>query len=249
MYKTINGLVLGRTRFSDSHAYLNILTEEGKISVLAHGIMSPKNKNFSSCLPYTYSEFVLKVTGDKITLSQATALRYLIKEGVDFEKLTLANYIVSMARDTAYASEDAGKILEITVIALKMLSLAKCSGEIVKAVFELRLMNALGFCPDFSGCLNCGKKVEDGYFVLSDGAFICDKCNYDERQRAVKVQKELTLALEHFFSLSEKESYGIRFSDPVLENAFITLAERFSLEHLDCASSALNFYKENLKNF
>lgn len=247
MYKTVKGLVLLRTRFSDSHAYINVLTDEGKLSILAHGIMSPKNKNFSACQPYTYSEFVVKTVGEKNTLSQATALCHLIKQGVDFEKLTLANYIVSMARDTSFDSEDAENILEITSLALRMLS--GDNGKIVKAVFELRLMNALGFCPDFSGCLKCGKKVENGYFVLSEGSFVCDDCHLDENIRAVRVEKELIRALEYFFSLSVRDSFGIRFSDSVQENTFITLAERFSLEHLDCARSALGFYKDNIKNF
>ncbi len=247
MYKTVKGLVIGRNRFSDSHAYINILTDEGKLSVLAHGIMSPKNKNFSACQPYTYSEFVVKLNGEKITLSQASALNYLVKQGTDFEKLTVANYIVSMARDTSFNSEDAKNILEITAIALKMLSTE--NSKIVKAVFELRLMNALGFCPDFSGCLVCTGEVKSGYFILSQGSFVCDGCHFDNNERAVKVDGELIKALEHFFTLSVRDSFGIRFSDSVQEHTFYTLAERFSVEHLDCATAALNFYKENLKNF
>ena len=249
MFKTIEGLVLKRTRFSDSHAYIKILTKEGLVTFLAHGIMSPKNKNSISCQPYTYSEFVLKGTGESFSLSSASTICHLIKQGVDFEKLSLANYIISMASDTAFDVEDAPEILTLTCTTLKVLGSTDTPVKIVKAVFELRLMASLGFYPDFSGCLKCRKSSKDAHFILDEGGFICDDCFFDENRRAVKVDSELIGALKHLFELPLKSAFGIRFADSVRETAFITLAERFSIEHLDCATSALNFYKDNIKNF
>ncbi|MBQ7897313.1 MAG: DNA repair protein RecO [Clostridia bacterium] len=249
MYKTIEGLVLRRTRFSDSHAYVRILTNEGIITFLAHGIMSPKNKNSISCQPYTYSEFVLKVSGESCSLSSATTLRHMIKQGVDFERLSLSNYVVSMANDTAFDVTDAPEILALTCTALKVIDSTDTPSDIIKAVFELRLMAGLGFLPDLDGCLKCGKSNGEGFFLFEEGGFVCQDCHIDETRRAVRVDGELMGALRLLFEMPLKNAFGIRFSDPVKKNAFITLAERFSLEHLDCAGDALNFYKENIKNF
>ncbi len=249
MYKKINGLVIGRNRFSEAHAYVKILTDEGIISFVGHGVMSPKNKSFSACQPYTYGEFVLKVTGERISLSEASAECHLIRQGADFEKISLANYVIEMARETSFDTSDAPDILALTYITLYTIDRTDTPSDIVKAVFELRLASALGFQPDFSGCVVCEKEITEGTFLISEGGFICSDCHLGESARAVGVSGGLVKALKHLFEISPKEAFGIRFKDSVERTAFTTLAERFSLEHLDSAHSALTFYKDNIKNF
>ena len=248
MYKKIEGLVLSRNRFGESHAYVKILTKEGIITFLGHGIMSIKNKSFTACQPYTYSEFVLKVSGENISLSSADTIIHLIKQGVDFERLSLANYFISLASDTAFDGEDAESILSLVCHALKNVGNPDSPVDIIKAVYELRLTAALGFFPDFTECMVCGKKKE-GLFIPSEGGIICSDCMTVERDDGIKVSRSLIEGITRLLSLPPKEAFGIRFSDEGMRNAFITLAERFSLEHLDCAVRALKFYKDNLINY
>lgn len=249
MYKTIEGLVLQRNRFSESHAFVKILTRQGVINFLGHGIMSSKNKSFSSCQPYTFAEFVLKVSGENVSLSSATTIVHLIKQGVDFERLSLANYLITLASETAFDREDAEAILSLVCHALKNAGNPDVPCDIVKAVYEIKLTAALGFLPDFSACFNCGKGKSEGYFIPSEGGFICSDCLIDERKDAVKITPELTRGISKLLELPPKEAFGIRFSDDAMKNAFLTLAERFSTEHLDCAIQALKFYKDNMINY
>ena len=249
MYKKVEGLVLSRNRFSESHAYVKILTKEGIITFLGHGIMSTKNKSFSSCQPYTFSEFVLKVSGENISLSSASAITHLIKQGVDFERLSLANYLISLASETAFDSEDAESILSLVCYALKNTGNPEVPTDIIKAVYEIRLSAALGFLPDFTSCLICGKEKTEGLFIPSEGGIICPDCVSVEREDGIRVSLELKSGISHLLTLTPKEAFGIRFSDDTMKNAFVTLAERFSAEHLDCATHALKFYKDNLKNY
>lgn len=249
MFKTIKGLILRRKKFGEAHAYVTALTEEGLITFGAYGIMSPKSKNFASCQPYTLSEFVLTVKGESFTLSQASTVSRVIKQGIDFERLSLANYISSMASDTAFTSEDAPAIYSLTCTALSLTDGDQVPSEIIKAVYELRLTAALGFYPDLGECIKCGRKPDGGLFVFSEGGVICSECMVSEGTRGVTVTKGLMNALEHMLALPDRNAFGIRFSDPIAMNAFCTLAERFSSEHLDCAATALGYYKQNLKNF
>lgn len=215
----------------------------------AYGVMSPKSKSFASCQPYTLAEFVLTAKGDSLTLSQASTISHLIKQGIDFERLSLANYISSMASETTFAQEDAPAIYSLTCTALSLTDRSDAPSEIIKAVFELRLTSALGFYPDFSSCIYCGRTPDGGVFIHSEGGVVCKACLLPEGVQGVSVSRALLTALEHMLSLPDAKAFGIRFSDPVALNAFCTLAERFSAEHLDCATSALTYYKQNLKNF
>lgn len=249
MYKKVEGLVLSRNRFGESHAYVKILTKEGIITFLGHGIMSTKNKSFGGCQPYTFSEFVLKVSGENISLSSADTITHLIKQGVDFERLSLANYLISLANDTAFDNEDAESILSLVCHALKSTGNPEVPTDIIKAVYELRLTSALGFFPDLTSCIICGKEISEGLFIPSEGGIICPDCESFEREDGIKVSLELKNGISHLLSLPPKDAFGIRFSDEAMKHAFTTLAESFSLEHLDCALNALKFYKDNLKNY
>ena len=249
MFKKVKGLILRRKRFGEAHAYITALTEEGLIVFSAYGIMSPKSKSFAACQPYTLSEFVLSSKGNGFTLSQASAVSYLIRQGMDLERLSLANYIASMASETSFSPEDAPSIYALTCTALSLTGKEDVPSEIIKAVFELRLTAELGFYPDLEECAVCGKKQNGGLFLPSEGGIICNSCLVPEGVKGVTVSEALVSAIAHMLTLSHRQAFGIRFTDSVEMNAFCTLAERFSSEHLDCAVVALNFYKQNIKNF
>ncbi len=249
MFKTVKGLVLKRRRFGEAHAYITALTEEGLVTFSAYGVMSPKSRNFASCQPYTLSELVLSSKGDGYTLSQASTVSHLIRQGIDFERLSLANYIAAMASETSFTDEDAPAIYSLTCTALSLTDSSQIPSEIIKAVFELRLTSALGFYPDLTECMVCGREPDGGVFLHTDGGIICTRCIVPEGVQGVTVTKGLIGALEHMLSLNDRQAFGIRFLDPVAMNAFCTLSERFSSEHLDCAVSALSYYKNNIKNF
>lgn len=246
MYRNIQGIVLKRTRFSESSAYITVITENGIEKFSAKGILSPKNKNRSAVSLFALSEFVLTEKGDVSTLSSTTLIKSLIRPGIDFEALAVANYIASLAHDTDFTEEDAPAIYKLLGVALNILDKKETSPVIIKAVFELRLMAELGFFPDVKYCSKCHKPFEEGVFLSFEGSVLCPACEVFYEGKKVTLTPSLTSALTTFFSLSNAHAFGIRFANSEQQNAFITLAEEFSVSHLDCALSALTYYKKNL---
>lgn len=248
MYRTIKGIVLKKTRFGDSSAYITVITEAGLEKFSAKGIYSPKSRNAPACVLYAFSEFVLSERNEAATLSSAALIKPLIRQGVDFEALAVANYISSLAHDTTFTEEDAGVVFRLLGTALSILNKMETPAPIVKAVFELRLMARLGFYPDIENCARCGKPFENGVFMPLEGTALCDKCEVFSEGDKVFFPQSLHDGLEKLLSLSDAAAFGIRFSEEKTENAFINLAEKFSANHLDCAMAALSFYKTNIKN-
>ncbi len=74
MYKTVKGIVLKKTRFADSSAYITVICETGLEKFSAKGIFSPKNRNAPATVLYAFSEFVISVKGENATLSSASPL-------------------------------------------------------------------------------------------------------------------------------------------------------------------------------
>ncbi len=249
MYKTVIGLILRRRKFGEANAYLTALTQDGLITFAAYGVFSHRNKNFASCQPYTLCELVLSYKGENAHLSEASAISHLIKQGIDFEHLSLANYISSMACETNFSNEDAPAIYSLTCTALSLIGKGEIPCNIIKAVFEFRLTASLGFMPDLTACAICQGSHDGGLFSPSLGGVVCAKCTPNKNIPGTQMSPVLISALKHIFSLNDRESFGIRFSGKELLDVFCEAAEKYALEHLECAITALNFYKQNLDNF
>ena len=248
MYKTIKGIVLKKTRFADSSAYITVITETGLEKFSAKGIFSPKSKNAPACVLYALSEFVLSVRGENATLSGASLIKPLIRQGVDFETLAVATYISTLAHDVTFSEEDAGAVYRLLGNALAILNKMETPYATVKAVFELRLMAALGFYPDLECCARCGKAVDSGWFLQFEGGVICKDCEPFSTEERIPLSGSLKSGLEALLNMPDASAFGIRFSDVNTERAFYRLCEEFSVSHLDCAVTALNYYKTNIKN-
>ena len=248
MYKTVKGIVLKKTRFSDSSAYITVICESGIEKFSAKGIFSPKNRNAPATVLYALSEFVISVKGENATLSSACLIRPLIRQGVDFESLALANYVATLAHDVTFTEEDAPSVYRLLGTSLAIINKMEVPCRIIKAVFELRLMAYLGFYPDIEACDRCGKSFEGGYFLPQDGNVICHECEVFTEKKKIPLPHSVSDALEHLLSASDSAAFGIRFKNEKVELDFVSLAEEFSVNHLDCAIGALNFYKTNLKN-
>jgi DNA repair protein RecO (recombination protein O) len=245
MYKTIQGIVLKRTRFSDSSAWVSVLTETGVERFSAKGILSPRNKNSSAAAPFALSEFVILCKGDSATLSSASLIRALIRQGVDLDGLALANYISTLAHEVSFAEEDAPAIYRLLGTALTLINSHEASLPTVKAVFELKLMAYLGFYPELDTCERCGKAFISGVFLPHDGTVLCKDCEPLSDRVSVPLSESMHDGLQRLLTLPDKAAFGIRFSDPKSERLFSRLTEEFSASHLDCAITALRYYKNN----
>lgn len=249
MEQKILGLILKQTKFGEAHAYVTALTEEGLLTFLAYGIASRKKKSFVACQPFTLTELILQKRGDTLSLKECDTVRHLISQGVDFGGLALANYVVTLAGETAFDKEDAPCILKITSVVLDAINKKSAPYNIIKAVFELTLLSALGFAPDLEVCTRCSAPLEKGYFSSREGGIVCERCSSLSDNAGIRTDAELCHAMRHLLSIDVKSALGIRFAEPSQERAFCAIAENFSVEQLDSALGALKFYKENIKNF
>ncbi len=248
MYKKIKGIVLKRVPFAESSAYITVLTETGLEKFSAKGILSRRNKNSAACALWAYSEFILSCRQDNQTLSSVSLLKSLIRQGVDFEALAVANYVSSLAHDVTFNQEDAPAIYKLLGATLAEINKMKVSPALIKAVFELRLMSKLGFSPDIAICSHCSEPFEEGYFLPSEGVALCQNCSVFTEKEKVPLSHGTAIGINTLLSLSDSAAYGIRFSDKMSETRFESLCEKFSVNHLDCAFAALGYYKTNIKN-
>ena len=161
------GLVLKETRYKESDRIITILTPGlGVISASAQSSLRLKNKLFSACGLFCYSEFVLLPGRNMYTVREAESKNVFHGIASSIEGMSLAMYMAEMAAALSPTGEEAEKELRLLLNCLYMLSEKKADLRVIKAVFELRTMSECGFLPGPAGglsalCRLCTESRED----------------------------------------------------------------------------------------
>ncbi len=244
MMLTVKGIVIRTLKYSDFDRLITVITEEhGKLFFKACGINSLKSKNAAACSLYTYSEFVIRQNGEHAYLVRSSPLYYPLRRGCDLCRLALAGYFAQLAMDTVYDAETSAMVLKLLVNALFVLSKKDRECDLVKAVFELRLLAALGYSPLLDGCCSCGKELSFAprmFFHWIEGDLICDDCLPDGRS---PLSRDCLLLMKRSVECDEKGAYAVNVAPSLLQE-LSRASERFLLNQLERKYDTLDFYKE-----
>ena len=224
------GLVLKETRYKESDRILTILTPElGVISASAQSSLRLKNKLFSACVLFCYSEFVL-LPGRNIST---------------IEGMSLAMYLAEMAAALSPTGEEAAKELRLLLNCLYMISEGKTDLHVVKAVFELRTMSECGFLPQLVCCKICEKYDGPAFYLdPQEGILLCEDCA-KKAGKTCNLDMGALYALRHICLVEDKKIFAFKISVGSLAK-LSAVAERYALTHLDKPLKSYDFLKSVL---
>ncbi len=245
---TLNGLVIGETKLTDTKRYIKILTDTlGTISVVVHGATSMKSKNLAPVRMFTYSSFTLTQRKDSFTLKEGAVIKSFFALGSDPKKLALASYIASVAGYVSSEGEDMKALLSLTLNSLYALSESEKSTELIKAVFELKCAVVIGFSPALIACTHCSSDIAGGGFLfINDGEVVCEKC----REKTTVSDYEITFylpssivsAMRYIVYSDIKKVFSFTLPQNELE-MLGEICEKYLLNHIETAFPALKVYK------
>ena len=242
MMLTVRGLVLRVVPFRDYDKLVTVLTEDrGKLFFSANAVRSIVNPNSAACNPFTFSEFVLREKQDRYYLSKAQVLKQPLGYNCGVKALAVASYFAELCEDVGRDEEGARICLYLLMNALSLLKKEDRPVELIKAIFELRLISALGFLPQLDACGVCGKVLEENraHFHFAEGTVFCADCaaNTD----AIFVSDSCLALAKRSISAKENEAYAVKATDKLL-NEFSVFCEKYLLAQLQRGFSTLDFY-------
>ncbi len=244
MLLTVKGIVVKTVKYSDFDRLITVITEEhGKLFFKACGINSLRSKNAAACAMYTYSEFVIRQNGDHAYLVRSSPLYYPLRRGCDLSRLALAGYFAQLSLDTVYDRETSSQVLKLLVNALFVLSKKDRDPDLIKAVFELRLLTALGYAPLLDGCASCGAlsgELAVSFFDPIEGDLRCADCHWEGRLR---LERDCVALMKRSVECDEKSAYAVTVPQELLKS-FCRVCEKFLLSQLERSYDTLDFYKE-----
>ena len=246
MILTIKGLVLRSVKYGENDKLITVLTEEGKLFFKARGIRSLTSKNAAGCAAFVYSEFILDRRGDKCFLRRAQPLYTTVRAGADIQSLALAAYLAALAEDTARDAETGKMVLRLLMNALYLIAKEDRPTDLIKSVFEMRLLAANGLMPNLSECAVC-QKPSDGFpyalFRPTEGDLLCPACVTSRDEGLLRVSPEVLSLLRRAVEEKEEKAYAVRVSAQT-QRAVAAAAERFLIVQMDRTYPALQFYHQ-----
>ena len=232
MTRKVKGILLRIGQTVHDERVLTVLTEQmGCISVFAK--VSRKKTQYDQ---FYYGEWVLYETASGNYLLNSFSLEepfHELKERM--ENTFLASYLSQLVLHFCKGEpQETGVLLSLLLNGLYLLGRGKEPLQ-VKAVFELKTMQLMGYCPAIAPCEHGG-----GWFSLEDGSLLCDQCALSKK--ALPGSATAIAAMAHILNNAPQKAYGFRIPQEDLVT-LSKLTEAFALYQLDFKASALEMWK------
>ena len=179
------GLILKVINLNDNDRIFTVLTKDnGKITVMAKGIRSQKNKYFGAMQLFCFSDFIFeKKTGMYYPVGAELVENFFdIRNSV--EKVALATYIADIVNaipDEFPLEDDYFRFILNTLYMISKADEDNASFKYqllkLKSIFEFKTTAENGYAHSSGKCSVCGCTKDIKYFDLSTGCSVCEKCS------------------------------------------------------------------------
>ena len=179
VYKT-EAIVLRTMDLGEADRVLTVLTPRlGKLRVIAKGVRRPRSRIGGGLQPFSDVQLVLAVgrTFDVVTSSSLEDPHLGLRN--DLHSTAAAWYVVELVDRFCEGAADSHEAFRLLAQALSALDAGDAvSREVVARWFELALLDAMGFRPELTRCLDCGAQLEPDGNVYSPvgGGVACPSC-------------------------------------------------------------------------
>lgn len=176
MLHKFEGIVIRTTDYGESNKVVTIYSREaGKIAGMARGAKRANSRLSAVSQLFTYGYFLIQTGRGLGTLQQGEMIDSLrgIKE--DIFKTAYASYIVELLDRSTEDREKNPYLFELLYQTLNYIH-QDFDPEIVTNIFEMKMLEVLGFYPEMSGCVHCGSTEANFGFSIRENGLLCHRC-------------------------------------------------------------------------
>ena len=236
-----NGLILKVTNNRESDRTLAILTEQGIIYAYAKAARNIKSKKFAATSPLCYSHFTLFEGKELYIVNEAECKEVFFELRNDIEKMALAQYFCELLLYIIPENEDASDILKLTLNSLYFLCKSEKEIDLIKSVFELKLMCLMGYMPDIVACSECAIYEGEMFFDIIEGVLYCENCKPKNNYNLIPISNSTLSVLRHIVYSDFSELFSFTASKNTL-SLTSDLIEKYTLNKTEHQFKTLKFY-------
>ena len=227
-----NAIVLKTMPFRSSSLIITFFTRDfGKVKGIAKGVRQERELRGTAFDLFTQVEIIyyektrseLHLISDWMMLDAYPSLRKSL------ESISFASYFCDLVDQLTEVHDPNEEIFCLLHDSFKYLSAIPSSR--LARLFEIKLLELVGWLPHLDGCLTCDKKgMETGYFSARQGALYCVVCARNI-QDAKLISRETLHTLRFFSHHIFDEGLKLSLSGQA-EKDLQAFMERFFLERL-----------------
>ena len=171
------GLVIKQTNYGEADRILHIFTEDfGIVSAVAKGARKYKSHQGGAAQLLYFSSFTLAGGRDMYSLRGANTIESFFALSESLEKLALCTYLFDITKAFVPEGVPDRKILSLLLNTLYVLCTKPQPLPLVKAAYELKLLEFSGYMPSYDRCCICSKQDGNSCFSLLHGGTVCKNC-------------------------------------------------------------------------
>ena len=206
-------VVLRHRRLGEADRIVTLLTPlRGKVDAVAKGVLRPRSKLGGHLEPLARVEVLLAHGRSLDIVTQAQMLEGFPELHTDLDRLSTAMYLVELTDRMTVEHADAHEVFDLLLASL--IRLARGDGvHLVTRTFELELLAASGFRPEWRVCIACGEPVsaERATWSALGGGVVCPACRAG-RDDALAIDASVLKVLRAIQDGPYEEAARIRLS-------------------------------------
>ncbi|WP_219836310.1 DNA repair protein RecO [Paenibacillus sp. R14(2021)] len=182
MQYRVEGIVIRSMDYGEGNKIITLLTNtHGKIAVIVRGAKKVRSRHGSLSQLFTYGEYLFFRNSGLGTLTHGEIIEshHVLRE--QLELTAYSSYAAELV-DRALQEEDAGSYM---FEQLKACLASFAEGKdvmITMQLFEMKILEAAGYGPDFNACVSCGNTVPPMALSARGGGILCSRCRYKDQE-------------------------------------------------------------------
>lgn len=121
----------------------------------------------------------------------------------DLDKLIYSSYILDLTEEVASPGQEDNHLFYLLLQTLSYLCYSDLNPEDITRVFEIKLMDHLGYRPVLDSCIICGSNTDPYHFDVRQGGLICAAC-HNMGERGYNIQMGTIKTIEHILDMDFK---------------------------------------------
>ncbi|MBM4055932.1 MAG: DNA repair protein RecO [Planctomycetes bacterium] len=179
-----DAITLGRTDYSDASQIIIFYTRDyGKIHVIAKGFKRTSGKYNSKAidlLTHYRIIFIKKEHSTLHTLTDAVLQNSYPLFRKDLDTYFKVSYMAELINEFTEKNDPSEPLFDLFLNTLNHISADTTNATIWLLAFELKMLNILGYLPEWAHCIQCKKSIQQQErvsFYAVEGGARCVACN------------------------------------------------------------------------
>ena len=238
----VNGMVLSATPVGDYDKRIVLLTKErGKITAFAKGARRPKSSLLAGTRPFVFGEFTVYEGKSAYNIISVEIRNFFDELVHDLEGACYGFYFLELADYYGRENVDAADMLNLLYQSFRALINPNIDNQLIRRIFELKIMTQNGEYPEMFECIVCHKKDNIFHYSMQSSGCVCLNC-IDKRAGIIKISESVRYTFQYVISSDIAKLYTFVVTPDVMRE-FSTIMDRHMRQYIDKEFKSLQLLK------